>query len=97
MLVKVGPRGQITIPKKLREFLNLSPGDSVTLIRQNGHLILEPVTGSIFDIIGTVPASEPLMTYDEMHQAVGEKLAREYEESVNRDKEAFPRPDPAPP
>jgi AbrB family looped-hinge helix DNA binding protein len=39
---KVGERGQVTIPKELRERLSISQGDEVTVQEKDGKLIIEP-------------------------------------------------------
>lgn len=42
---KVGERGQVTIPKELRERLGISPGDEVVVREEDGQLIIKtPVT-----------------------------------------------------
>ncbi len=58
MLVKVGKRGQITIPKTFRKSLEFGPGDSIAIVRVNDELHLKPVKKTIFDFIGAIPASE---------------------------------------
>ena len=55
MLVKVGQRGQITIPKQLRQKLGIEPGDNVTLVLREDAIVLQPVTASIFDFVGAIP------------------------------------------
>jgi AbrB family looped-hinge helix DNA binding protein len=37
---KVGPKGQVLIPKSFREWYNLLPGDSVLLIESDNEIIL---------------------------------------------------------
>ena len=59
MLVKVGPRGQITIPKAYRKSLNISPGDSIVITEVDGQLKLRPVTETIFDMRGVISVNEP--------------------------------------
>lgn len=42
---RVGQRGQVTIPKELRERLNLSGGDDVVVREEDGRIVIErPVT-----------------------------------------------------
>lgn len=63
MLVKVGPRGQITIPKSVRTQLGINPGDSLVIVlTKDDEIVLQPVTETIFDLVGLipVPASGPL-------------------------------------
>ena len=43
---KVLPKGQITIPKDIREYLNINVGDRLTLICDNDRLIL--MTSAMF-------------------------------------------------
>lgn len=59
MLIKVGPRGQITIPKSYRKSLNIEPGDSVVIIQAEGQLYLRPVPETIFNMRGAVQVSVP--------------------------------------
>ncbi|MDR1188430.1 MAG: AbrB/MazE/SpoVT family DNA-binding domain-containing protein [Bifidobacteriaceae bacterium] len=40
MVAKVGPRGQITIPKEIRRLLGLGPGDGVTLVRDGEKVVM---------------------------------------------------------
>lgn len=59
MLVKMGPRGQITIPKALRQALGIKPGDRVTIVQKGDELALRPVTETIFDLRGNIQVTEP--------------------------------------
>jgi AbrB family looped-hinge helix DNA binding protein len=56
---KVGRRGQITIPQTIRHRLNLEQGDRIAFIRQNGDIILQPLTKTLFDLRGSIPVTEP--------------------------------------
>lgn len=62
-IVKVGPRGQITIPKHFQQAMGIVPGRSSIVIEQMGdNLVLSVVNETIFDLVGCVesPRSEPL-------------------------------------
>lgn len=59
MLVKVGPRGQITIPKSLRYALQINPGDTVALSLVNDEIKLRPVTETLFNLRGFISVGEP--------------------------------------
>ena len=43
MTHKVGPKGQVVIPKALREELGLRPGDEVSFSKEEGGVLVEPV------------------------------------------------------
>lgn len=42
MTHKVGPKGQVVIPKELREALGIRPGDEVTFSQEADHLVVHP-------------------------------------------------------
>jgi len=57
---KITTKGQTTIPKKIRERLNLEPGDRVLFLEKNGEIVLQPVTQTLRDRRGSVePRKEP--------------------------------------
>lgn len=37
---KVGPKGQVVLPKALREQLDIQPGDEVSVWREGDHLVV---------------------------------------------------------
>ena len=45
VLRKIGPKGQIVIPKIIREYLGVKPGDTVILEVREGELVIVPGTG----------------------------------------------------
>lgn len=81
MLVKVGPRGQITIPKSLRDAVHLNPGDSVALTLDGNELKMRPVTTTIFDLIGSIPVDGPL-DFDALHEEMKEYVAQKVLKSL---------------
>ena len=52
--VKVLPKGQITLPKNIRENLGIDIGDPLILEAKNNEIILRK-TKTIFDYIGVLP------------------------------------------
>ena len=43
MTHKVGPKGQVVLPKELREALGIAPGDEVTFWQEGDHVAVRPV------------------------------------------------------
>jgi AbrB family looped-hinge helix DNA binding protein len=43
MTHRVGPKGQVVIPKELRDELGIEPGDEVSLWRDGDHVAVRPV------------------------------------------------------
>ena len=86
MLAKVSARGQITIPKPIRQALAIKPGDSVLLIKEGNDLRIRPIHKTMFDLKGTLTLEEP-MTFAEMRQKAKEHVARQVMEELNEGKE----------
>jgi AbrB family looped-hinge helix DNA binding protein len=42
MTHRVGPKGQVVIPKELRDELGIEPGDEVSFWRHEDHVALRP-------------------------------------------------------
>ncbi len=75
MLIKVGPRGQITIPKSLRVSLNIQSGDTIAIVQENEMLKLYPVKETIFDLVGSIPVPpEGPYSIEELHEAMVEHV-----------------------
>jgi AbrB family looped-hinge helix DNA binding protein len=43
MTSRVGPKGQVVIPKRMRDQLGIVPGDDVELVLEDGAVRIEPV------------------------------------------------------
>lgn len=56
---KVGRRGQIAIPRAIRQELNLQEGDRLAFIRRGDEVVLQPLKHTLSDFRGSVPVSEP--------------------------------------
>jgi len=84
MLVKVGPRGQITIPKSLRKWMNIKPGDSVTLTTIDDYVMLRPVTKTLFDMVGSIPVDGPL-DFDALQEEIKQHVADKVMRSLNNE------------
>jgi len=53
----VGRRGQITLPRAIREWLNLHEGDRVVFARRGDDVIIQPVQRTLMDLRGSVPVA----------------------------------------
>ncbi len=84
MLLKVGPRGQITIPKSLRKTLNIEPGDSLAITQINGNLMLQPVQGDIFDLLGSIPVDGP-QDFEQIRETARQYVARNVMQDFDTD------------
>ena len=62
---QIGSRGQITLPKDVRQRFNLEPGQDVAFVIKGGELTLVPLKQTLFDLRGVLePAG---LSVDELH------------------------------
>ena len=73
----VSSKGQVTIPKRVREALRLDTGDRVRfVIRDDGVVELVPETVDVMDLVGVLtPADGRQVTIDEMNDAIERAVA----------------------
>jgi AbrB family looped-hinge helix DNA binding protein len=72
--VKVLPKGQITLPRKLRADLHISEGDTLVLERtENGLIIRRGKT--IFDYLGALPRKG--LTIEQIREKASAEAAKD--------------------
>ncbi len=55
---KITYKGQVTIPKKIRESLSIKEGESVIFQVEGDHAIMKPIKKSLQDFYGILPATK---------------------------------------
>ncbi|NJK30188.1 MAG: AbrB/MazE/SpoVT family DNA-binding domain-containing protein [Acaryochloris sp. RU_4_1] len=71
---KVGRRGQIAIPRLIRQELNLQEGDRLAFVRRGDEVVLQPLKTTLSDFRGSIPVSEP-QDFDTIRQQVLDRCA----------------------
>jgi AbrB family looped-hinge helix DNA binding protein len=68
---KVTSKGQITVPKPIREHLNLTKGDRIEfLIGINGTVTIMPATADVRQLKGMIAKPAKTVTVAEMNKAI---------------------------
>lgn len=71
-------KGQVTIPKAIRDELGLKPHDKITCTIEDGHVSLRKAYPSLEDIVGKLPTiNVPMEEWDDIIQ---EEVAQRYAE-----------------
>ena len=70
ILIKIGRRGQITLPSLLRQQFGLQEGDHLAVIPQEDQVILKPLRRTLLDMRGSVPVSGPQDLHAVRRQAI---------------------------
>ena len=80
-LTTLTSKGQVTIPKNIRDTLQLYAGDKVEfIIRAENEAVLRPVTKKVDDVFGKLSKykkSAPV-SIDEMNEAIRDKVRNKF-------------------
>ena len=73
-VAKVGRRGQIAIPRTIRQELDLQEGDRLAFVHCGDRVILQPLKSTLLDFRGSIPVSEP-QDFEAIRQQVIDRRA----------------------
>jgi antitoxin PrlF len=74
---KLTSKGQITIPRDVREALGLKTGDRVAFeIRDDGTVVVEPQSVDLLTLAGSVQSPVKGVTLDDMERAIRKGATR---------------------
>ncbi len=77
MQATITSKGQVTLPKPIRDKLHLEPGDRIDfLLDDDGCLRVEPVTASVTQLKGMVPRPDVPITLEQMDEAISRAARR---------------------
>jgi len=69
-------KGQITIPKPLRDQLGLHLGDRISFHLRDKEIVLKPVRRTILDLEGSVPPRQRPESFDDIRSQVAAARSR---------------------
>ncbi len=66
-------KGQIILPKKLRDLMHLRTGDKVEfVVDESGNVRVIPLTSPVTRLKGMVPVPQKAVSLDDMENAIAE-------------------------
>jgi antitoxin PrlF len=77
-IATITSKGQMTLPKPIRESLGLKPTDRVVLVMEDDHAILYPLRGTILDAAGSVkiPSGKRPLDFRAVRREVQRRVAK---------------------
>ena len=69
-------KGQTTIPKDVREFLNIKPNDKILYLMEGNKVIIKPLKGNILDLKGSVKTKDKPIDFKKLRRETQKKIAR---------------------
>ena len=75
--VKITYKGQVTIPKKIRNALAIKEGDSVIFSVEGDHAVVMPIRKkALVDFYGSLSATRPYPGQEAIRKEVHDKIAQ---------------------
>ena len=75
-------KGQVVIPKAVRDALHLEPGTEFTVKTQDKQIILQPVRSrkrlKARDLVGSVTYTGPALSIEDMEAAISRRIRKEW-------------------
>jgi AbrB family looped-hinge helix DNA binding protein len=80
----VSRKGQLTLPKELREKMRIAPGGKVSATLENGKVVIAPKTTSIRDAFGLLgkPPKGKRLAIEDVDTAIAEAVVKRYLKAV---------------
>jgi AbrB family looped-hinge helix DNA binding protein len=69
-------KGQTTIPKDIRNFLNLAPNDKILYLMEGNKVVIKPLKGNILDLKGSVKIKDKPIDLKKLRSETKRKVAR---------------------
>jgi len=76
MQATITSKGQVTLPKPIRDKLHLRPGDKIDFMLEGDVLRVTPVTAPVTQLKGMVPKPAVPVSLQEMDAAIASAAAR---------------------
>jgi AbrB family looped-hinge helix DNA binding protein len=69
-------KGQVTIPKEIRDRLGVKEGEKVLFVMRGEEVVLKVVKGTILDLRGSVQPSSRPEDFDKIRQSVKQTVGK---------------------
>ncbi len=78
-------KGQITLPKAIRDKLGVKPGDRVTFREQaDGKIVVESASVDLLSLCGILKPKVRGVTVEGMNDAIGEAIVARFKRSTEK-------------
>lgn len=68
-------KGQVTLPKSIRDSLSLKTGDKIEITTQGKKAVIKPITATVDDTFGILKQDQQnSVSVDAMHDAITQRL-----------------------
>lgn len=69
-------KGQITLPKEIRDVYGLEEGDKVDFVPEKGWVIMVPMKGNILDLYGSVKHKGKPINFAKIREEIKKEIVK---------------------
>jgi AbrB family looped-hinge helix DNA binding protein len=82
----VNPKGQVTLPKEVREHLGVRSGGSVRFsLQEDGRAFVGPPKKTLQDLFTALGKPKQRFTLEQIDEGIGKAIAKRFHDAVRRD------------
>jgi AbrB family looped-hinge helix DNA binding protein len=74
---KITSKGQVTVPKKIRDELRVKPKDFILFIKQGNNIVIKPAK-TLLDLKGSIKTDKKIRDWEDVRaeakKAIGKKI-----------------------
>ena len=78
---KITSKGQVTVPKKIRDELGVKPRDFILFIKQGSHIVIKPAK-TLLDLKGSIKTNKKIRDWEEVRAKAKEAVAKKISKSL---------------
>jgi AbrB family looped-hinge helix DNA binding protein len=78
---KITSKGQVTVPKKIRDELKVKPRDSILFIKQGNNIVIKPAK-TLLDLKGSIKTNKKIRDWEDVRAEAKEAVAKKISESL---------------
>ena len=78
---KITVKGQVTIPKKVRDELGVTPGDVIVFTKKGGDIVIKPAN-TLLDLKGVIVTPKKIKDWTSMRKSVKKSVAKRVMEGL---------------
>lgn len=77
-------KGQVTIPKEVRERLRLGEGRTLRFSVEDGQIVMTPAYRRLGELVGVLPKAKRVVSVERMDEAIAEGAEQRFRRAVAR-------------
>ena len=71
LAAKITSKGQVTIPKNIRQHLKINQGDSIEFfVDENGVVVISPIKSDVRELKGIITKPDRAVSIEDMKEAI---------------------------